>query len=135
MVTQKLVFTFPARIVREPITYHLVKDHDLLVNIMSASISPDEQGHMVVALTGEPGHIARGKSYLDRVGVAWEPLVQDVRWIEEQCVHCTACVSACPSAALSVERSTMRVSFDEEKCIGCGLCVPVCSYNAMEVRI
>ena len=135
MATEKLVLNFPARVVREPITYHLVKDYGLMVNIMSASISPDEHGHMVVALTGEAEQIAEGKSYFDRAGVLWELLVQDVRWIEDRCVHCTACASACPTAALSAERPSMRVSFDGEKCIGCGLCVPVCGYDAMEIRV
>jgi Fe-S-cluster-containing dehydrogenase component len=49
-------------------------------------------------------------------------------------VHCTACISVCPTAALQVNRADMTVSFDSEKCIGCELCIPVCIYKAMEIQ-
>ena len=52
MPSKKLVLKFPPRIVREPIVYHLVKDHDLMVNILRASISPDEAGHLVIDVEG-----------------------------------------------------------------------------------
>lgn len=134
MPTEKLVLTFPPRLVREPITYHLTKDHDIRVNIMRASISPDEAGHMVVELDGSREQLDAGRRYMENIGVAFEPLSKDVSWNEERCVHCTACASACPTGALSVDRPTMAVSFDADKCIACELCVSICGYRAMEVR-
>lgn len=134
MPNQKLVLTFPPRLVREPITYHLVKDHDLRVNIVRASISPDEAGHMVVELDGTKDQVRGGREYLERVGVACQPLSRGVMWREDRCVHCTACVSVCPSNALYMDRTSMKVAFDSEKCIGCELCIPVCMYGAMEIH-
>ena len=90
---------------------------------------------MVVELVGRKAQIDSGRKYLEKIGVSWQPLSKDVRWLDDRCVHCTACVSACPAGALAVDRSTMRVSFDSEKCIGCELCIPVCVYKAMEVRV
>ena len=135
MPTTKFVLTVPPNMVKEPITARLVRDYDLMVNILRASISPDEAGHMVVELSGERDAIERGRRYLDKVNVRVESLEQDVRWSKELCTHCTACVSVCPSQALSVDRTTMEVSFDGEKCIGCELCIPVCAYRAMEIRV
>ena len=134
MPSEKLVLTFPPRLVREPITYRLVKDHDLKVNILRASISPDEAGHMVVELEGTKEQIEGGCRYLEDAGISWQPLSKDVHWREDRCTHCTACVSVCSSAALYVERPSMTVAFDSEKCIGCELCLPVCIYKAMEIR-
>jgi len=134
MASQKLVLTFPPRTVREPITYHLVKDHNLMVNIMRASISPDEAGHMVVELEGTEDELDAGRAYMDSLGVCFEPLSKDVTWSEERCVHCTACASVCPTGALSVKRPGMNVIFDAEKCIACELCIPVCIYKAIEIR-
>jgi len=134
MLSQKLVLTFPPSVVREPVTYHLVKDFDLVVNILRANISPDEAGHMVVELSGRREQLRKGRSYLAKSKVEVQPLAKDVRWIEERCVHCTACVAICPTNALEVNRETMMVSFDNEKCIGCQLCIPVCSYGAMEIQ-
>ena len=134
MASQKLSLTFPPRTVREPITYHLVKDHNLRVNIMRASITPDEAGHMVVELEGTSDELDSGCAYMDSLGVSFEPLSKDVAWSDERCVRCTACTSVCPTDALSVDRSNMDVSFDAEKCIACELCIPVCMYKAMEIR-
>jgi L-aspartate semialdehyde sulfurtransferase ferredoxin len=135
MPSKKLVLTFPPNSIREPLMYHLVKDFDLMINIVSASISADEAGHMVVELDGPANQLADGLAYIDSVNVKCEPLSSDVRWLEDCCVHCTACTTTCPTGALSVDRSEMRMSFDEEKCIGCELCISVCSYGAMEIHI
>jgi formate hydrogenlyase subunit 6/NADH:ubiquinone oxidoreductase subunit I len=134
-VMEKLVLTFPSRLVREPITYKLVKEHGLMVNILRALIAPDEQGHMVLELSGPRVGLDSGKKYLKGIGVRVEPLIRDVSWAEERCTHCTACVSVCPSRALDVERATMLVRFEAEKCIGCGLCIPVCAYRAMAIKV
>jgi L-aspartate semialdehyde sulfurtransferase ferredoxin len=133
MASEKLAFTFPPRQVREPVAYHLVKDCDLQVNILRANISPDEAGHMVVEVVGTPEQLKAGHAYLKKAGVAWQPLSKDVHWSKERCTHCTACISVCPTAALKLDRKTMKVSFDTEKCIACELCIPVRSYRAMEI--
>lgn len=131
----KLVLKFPPSVVNEPLTTKLVRDHGLSVNILRASISPDEVGHMVVEIDGTKDSIEGGRRYLEKCGVHCEALAQDVRWSEERCTHCSACLSACPTSALSIDRDTMRISFDEQKCIGCELCIPVCAYRAMEIRV
>jgi len=134
MHSEKIVLKFPPHIVREPIVYHLIKDYDLRVSILRASISPEEAGQMVLAIEGNKKQIEAGHEYLEKKGVLLQPLSKDVRWREDRCVHCTACISVCPTAALRVDRSTMTVSFDSDKCIGCELCIPVCIYKAMEIQ-
>ena len=134
MPSEKLVLRFPPQLVSRPITYHLVKDHNLRVSILRASISPDEAGQMVVELDGSHDDLESGRKFLESIGVTWQPLSKDVTWREERCTHCTACISVCPSEALTVDRKTMKVSFDGDKCIGCELCIPVCGYKAMEIQ-
>ena len=134
MHSEKVVFKFPRHIVREPIVYHLIKDYDLRVSILRASINPDEAGQMVLAIEGNKKQLEAGHEYLEKKGVLLQPLSKDVRWREDRCVHCTACISVCPTAALRLDRTDMAVSFDEEKCIACELCIPVCMYKAMEIQ-
>lgn len=131
----KLVLKFPPSLVNQPVIYKLVKDFDLEVNILRASIRPDEAGHVVIELDGDRESIEKGREYLEECGVSTESLAKDVRWSEERCTSCTACISVCPTGALHVDRDTLVVSFIEDKCIGCELCVPVCAYRAMEIHV
>jgi NAD-dependent dihydropyrimidine dehydrogenase PreA subunit len=135
MPKTKLVLSFPSSLVNEPTISRLVRKHDVIVNILRASISPDEVGHMVVELEGPRESLEQSERYLIDCGVGVESLAQDVRWSDDRCTHCTACVSVCPTEALSVDRESMTVSFNEEQCIGCELCIPVCSYRAMEIHV
>ena len=74
-----------------------------------------------------------GFKYLSEIGVETQPLAQDVKWHEDRCTHCTACISICPTKALDVDRPKMEVTFYRDKCIACELCIPVCPYQAMEI--
>lgn len=45
------------------------------------------------------------------------------------CVACNACVSVCPTEAITMVDS--KAVIDPEKCIGCGACAPVCPTKAI----
>jgi Fe-S-cluster-containing dehydrogenase component len=133
MPKKKVVLNFPPHLIDQPITYRLVKDYDLMVNILRARITPNEWGRMVVELNGNGGRLEEGLNFLTEVGIGVEPLSKEVRWLEESCVHCTACISPCPTHALGVDRNNMTVSFDRELCIACELCLNSCAYRAIEM--
>lgn len=139
MIKKTFVLSFPHAVVQQPVTYHLVKDYDWIVNILRAEITPNhninERGILVVEAQGTRENIDSGLDYLSRIGVHYEPLAQDVVWDEERCIHCTACTSLCPTGALYVSRPEMRVSFDKEKCIACEFCLTVCCYKAVSIKI
>lgn len=135
MAKTKLVLRFPPSLVNKPVIYRLVKDFDLEINILRASVRPDEAGHVVLELHGDREGIEKGREYLEGCGITTESLSQDVRWSEERCTHCTACVAICPTEALTIDRQTMEVTFVQEQCIGCELCIPVCAYRAMEIHV
>ena len=50
---RKVVLRFPHRLVDKPIIYRLVKDYDLQFNILKASITPKEEGLLVLELSGK----------------------------------------------------------------------------------
>ena len=134
MKQMKVVLNFPENIVEDPITYHLITDYGIHVNILRASIDPGKQGRMVVELGGEENQVSRGLNYLERVGVQVESLAQEIRHLEDRCTACTACVPHCPTQALEVDRQSWYVSFNPEKCILCLSCLEVCIYGAMSVK-
>jgi Fe-S-cluster-containing dehydrogenase component len=139
MIKKTFVLSFPGTLVQEPVTYHLIKDYNWIVNILRARVNPnqssEEEGMLVIEAQGTRKNINTGLDYLSRIGIHYEPLAQDVVWHEERCTHCTACTSLCPTGALFVTRAAMTVSFDKEKCIACEACLKVCPYKAVAISI
>jgi len=133
MAKRRIVLTFPSRLIDQPITYHLIKDYNLAVNILRARVSPKEEGRLMIELSGKKSSLDAGLNYLKELGVNVQPLARDIKWLEERCTHCTVCVPICPTKAITVDRDKMRVSFDKERCIACELCVPICPYKAVEI--
>ncbi|MBW2237977.1 MAG: 4Fe-4S binding protein [Deltaproteobacteria bacterium] len=134
MKRMKVVLNFPEDIVEDPITYHLITDFGVQVNILRASIDPGKQGIMVVELSGEENNVSHGLNYLEQIGVQVESLAQEIRHLEDQCASCTACLPHCPTQALEVDRQSWYVLFDPEKCILCLSCVEACIYRAISVK-
>ena len=134
MVSKRIVLTFPHNLLDQPIVYKLVKEYDLVFNILQAKITPKEEGLMVLELKGKKENYAHGVKYLTSLGVKIQPLSQDVTRDDVRCTHCGACISICPTEALYIDKKTMKVIFDSEKCIACELCVKACPPRAMIVK-
>ena len=135
MISKKIALKFPQKLLDKPIVYKLVKDFDLVFNILKARVTPEEEGELAIELQGSKEAYAGGIKYLKDLGVKIEPLSQDVTRDEARCTHCGACVTICPTAALYTDKKTMQVIFDADKCIACELCVKGCPPRAMKVRI
>ncbi len=135
MEKKRVVLTFPQELLDKPITYHLIKDYDLIVNMLRVKITPKEEGVMVIEIEGEDQKLEDAIAYLKKTGIAIESLIEDIKWDEEKCVHCTECVTVCPTNAFVLDRKQMKITFDKDKCIACGLCVSICPYKAMEIII
>lgn len=133
MAPEKIVLRFSAETADKPIIYHLVKDYDLIINIVKASINPHKEGTMVLELTGE--RYDEGISFLRKQGITVQPLTQEVVRNEERCTSCGACTVHCPTQALYMERPSMEVKFTGDNCIVCLMCLKVCPVQAMEVRV
>ena len=134
IVTKRIVLRFPPRLVERPIIYRLVKDYDLEFNILKASITPEQEGLLVLELKGVQKEYDKGIDFLTKSGVKIESLSQDVIRNEERCTNCGACVTVCPVGAFEVDPNDRTISFHDEKCIACGLCIPACPPRAMEVH-
>ena len=134
VVTKRIVLRFPQRLVERPIIYRLVKDYDLEFNILKASITPEQEGLLVLELKGEQQEYDKGIDFLVKGGVKIQSLSQDVTRNEERCTSCGACITVCPAGAFEVEPKTRIILFNNEKCIACGLCIPACPPRAMEVH-
>lgn len=133
MPKRKLLLTFPTNLVDKPLTYHLVRDYDLEINILRARITPHEEGRLIVELNGRKDNLKLGEKYLESIGVNVKPLALDIIYFEDRCIHCTACSAVCRSGAITVERSEMKMELNKDKCIACELCVSACPFNAVAI--
>lgn len=134
MISKKIVLHFPKRLVDQPIVYKLVKDFDLKFNILKASVTPEEEGLMVMELNGKAENYDRGVEYLKSCGVKIQSLSHDILRNENKCINCGVCVPICSVSALEVDVKTRKVTFHTKKCIACELCVKICPTRAMELH-
>jgi ferredoxin len=133
-VSRKLVLHFPQRLVDKPMVSRLVKDFNLDFNILKASVSPGEEGLLVMELIGERADYDKGVKYLADAGVKIQSLSQDVVRNESRCTHCGACITLCPTGAFTLEKDTRKVKFDHTSCVVCELCVKACPPRAIDLR-
>jgi ferredoxin len=134
-IAKKIVLHFPQQTIDKPIVSALIRDFALDFNILKASISPGEEGLMILELTGEQKDYDLGIKYLQEAGLEIQSLSQDVLRKEERCTHCGACITMCPTRAFSLEEGTRKVNFDNSRCIVCELCVRACPPRAMELKL
>jgi len=131
MVTRRLFLKFPKCETEKPIVYHLVKDHDLQINIFRAKVTADEEGYLVLDVTGTPENIEQGMAYVNTFNVAIDSVNKDVSWNKDLCTHCGNCLAHCPTEALHVaDEKTREIAFDESLCVECLACLKDCPFGA-----
>ena len=134
MYSKILILRFPRTEVRKPIVCYLVKDYDLIFNILNAAILPRKEGIMVLELSGTRKNFKEGVKFLKSQGVQVQNASQEVKRDTNKCTQCGACTAVCPTGALYIVRPEMAVEFDETKCSVCELCIPACPSRAMAAR-
>ena len=134
MISRRIVLRFSPDLVDQPIIYRLIRDYDLVFNILKAHVTPQEEGVVVFELSGEEPDYEAGLRYLREKGVRIQPLSEDVRRDDAICTHCGVCTVMCPVGALRMNLDTMNVEFDSSKCIVCAACINSCPPRAMKLE-
>ncbi|HEC02564.1 MAG TPA: 4Fe-4S dicluster domain-containing protein [Phycisphaerales bacterium] len=129
-VTKKLMLFFPKCECEKPIIYHLVKDHNLIVNVYRAKVTPEEEGYLILDVTGTEGDIEAGMEFVNTFNVTINYTGKGVTWDADECTHCGHCITHCPTGALHIaNEATREVAYDESKCIECLACTRVCPFG------
>ncbi|SDN75013.1 4Fe-4S dicluster domain-containing protein [Desulfonauticus submarinus] len=126
---------FASGVSRQPMMCNLARKFDLTFNILKARITPKEEGHMIIELTGPEEDFQKGLSYLQENGVSIQEVAQNIARDENLCMHCGICLSLCLTGALSLNPKTRLIEFNPEKCTACGRCTKICPVKAMQVQI
>ena len=131
----KITLYYSGNQVTKPITYHFVKDYDLMINILHADIGLNRVGRLTVDLIGEEKNLEAALKFLDEENIEYKLFSKSIIWQEEGCVHCGACTAVCPSGALKMDPVDWTLTFDKEKCLVCEFCVKACPLKVMNVSI
>ena len=77
MSKQRVKFTFPTDMVKEPVIFYLGRDYNVVTNIRRADVGED-LGWVVLELDGDESDIERGLAWVGSTGVRVDPVSGDV---------------------------------------------------------
>jgi ferredoxin len=129
-----MVLRFPADTVNEPITYTLIKEYDVLINILNADITHGKEGNLLIEMAGQEENINEAVVYLEDKEVEISPVVKTILFNETDCIHCGACSSVCFPGALNMDTVSRKLQFSPEKCVACELCIRACPLQLFELN-
>jgi len=129
-----MVLRFPAETVNEPITYNLIREYDVQVNILNADITHGKEGNLLIEMTGQSSRVNEALLYLEEKKVGITPVVKTILFDEGRCVHCGACSSVCFPGALSMDPLSKKLMFSPGECVACELCIKACPLRLFELN-
>jgi L-aspartate semialdehyde sulfurtransferase ferredoxin len=132
---ETIFLSFPPGVSNKPVVCNLVRLFDLTFNILKARISPKQEGHMTIEVSGNRENCRQGLKYLREQGVEITPIAQKISRQEDSCVQCGLCTALCPTKALRMDVESRTVLFLHEKCSACGLCTSLCPVHAMVLEM
>lgn len=125
-----LLLSFPSNLTGEPITYTLIKNYDLRINILRASIDYNIEGSLFLEVEGLEEKLNLSIEYLRIKGVKVKIINTAIRIDEDACVNCGACTAICEVGALTMDED-WKVSFHKDRCLDCKLCIKACPVRAI----
>lgn len=130
----RLVLRFPAETVNEPITYNLIREYNVVINILNADITHGKEGNLLVEMAGPESSIQEALVYLESKKVEASPVVKTILFDESACIHCGACAAVCFPGALSLHPVSRELQFVPEKCVACELCIRACPLQLFQLN-
>lgn len=135
MKSLKLILYFPPEMTDKPFSYHLVKDFDLIFNILQAEVKPGKRGRLTVELEGKEENLEKALDYIVANDIQYRPFNKNIVRNQGECMDCGACTAVCPSGALYMNKDSWKLVFDESKCLLCELCIDACPVKAIDVNM
>jgi len=77
MAKQRVKFTFPTELIKEPVIWKLGREFDLVTNIRRADVTED-RGWVVLELDGDLQEIERAMEWVTAKGVRVDPVEGDI---------------------------------------------------------
>jgi NAD-dependent dihydropyrimidine dehydrogenase PreA subunit len=128
-MNMKIKINISSDILTKPIMAESILETGVLLNISQAHY--DRSQGEVVADVDEEKFDLICKSLTNK-GARVSKLNTPIKWDENECVECSACISVCPTKVFSLD-DDFSLIVDESKCIQCGTCIDMCPHNALSL--
>jgi L-aspartate semialdehyde sulfurtransferase ferredoxin len=132
-VKRRIILRFPPQSGDKPLSYVLVKDYDISINILKAEVMPGKRGSLLLEMEASEENLNKGLAFLEEHQVECQPLDKRINLKKERCINCGNCTAVCFAGALTMNKDTWELEFNKELCIACELCVKACPLKLFEI--
>lgn len=116
--------------VKSPVLSTVILKTGIPLNILEATITPSK-GELVVDVPASGEQFKAVVEALKAEGVEVSELGPTIEVDREKCILCGACVSPCPTGAITLTME--RLEIDDQSCIRCKACVEACPFKALSM--
>lgn len=99
------------------------------LNILEAKVNA-QKGELIVSIPASGKDLEKVIELFQEAGVKATMLTKTLQIDMDRCTSCGACVSPCPTRALSF-KPDWTIEFNEERCVACKVCVTACPVKAI----
>ena len=131
-MTRKVLFRYSRDKAEEPILASVIRQTDVPINILHADLGA-KGGEILIAIDAPEDKVEKTISLFRELGIGVEEIKKAIELDKDACIECGACVSLCPTGALSLTKD-YSVELVEDKCVYCEICVPSCPVRALKLR-
>ena len=125
----KLKLIYDPESASKPILSQVVLKTGVAINILEARTEPTA-GELVVDVPTTGEKLREVVSAFREQGVIVKEIMYAVELDRDRCIACGACISPCPTQAISFDEN-WDVVIDDSKCVRCGLCATICPVKAL----
>lgn len=133
IVKRRIILRFPPQSGDKPLSYVLVKDYDIRINILKAEVMPGKRGSLLLEMEARQSNLDKGIAYLEGHNVECLPLEKRIQFNSEKCISCGNCTAVCFAGALTMNQVTWKMEFNKELCVACELCVKACPLRLFDI--
>ncbi len=120
--------TYSHVVTEKPVLAEAILKTGLPINLLEGKITA-QKGELIVSVPAAGEKLQEVLTFFRKSGVQ----VQKYKVLQidhEKCVSCGACISPCPTKALSFD-SDWTLEFEETKCVACRTCITACPIKAI----